>query len=199
VATLTAALGDGSTLIRAVPVGARHWQIESIPSLAQATRDDPAYDARRALEVARIVAARAGVTDEAGWTQPFAWPARGRISGVYGSQRILGGVPRAPHYGLDIAGRAGTPVTAPADGIVRLADGPLLLEGNLVMLDHGHGVVSAFLHLSRIDVAAGQRVRRGDTLGAIGQTGRATGPHLHWALTWNAVRIDPQLLVPATR
>ena len=197
VATLTATLGDGSTLLRVVEIGARRWQVESIPSLAQPTQPDPAYDARRAVEVARIAAARAGVTDETGWTQPFGWPARGRISGVYGSQRILGGVPKSPHFGLDIAAKVGTPVVAPADGVVRFADGPLTLEGNLVLLDHGHGLTSAFLHLSKIDVAVGQHVRRGEPLGTIGQTGRATGPHLHWAMTWNTVRVDPQLLVAA--
>lgn len=192
--TLAASLADGSTAVRAVTVQLRQWRIESIPSLAQSTVDDPVYDARRAIEVARIAAARAGVSDETGWTQAFAWPAHGRVSGVYGSQRILGGVPKSPHYGVDIAAPAGVPVLAPADGVVRFADGPLLLEGNLVMLDHGHGLVSAFLHLSRFDVHAGDHVHRGDRLGLVGKTGRATGPHLHWAMNWGNVRIDPQLL-----
>ncbi len=192
--TLAATLADGSTAARAIVVKPRQWRIESIPSLAQSTVDDPVYDARRAIEVARIAAARAGVSDETGWTQAFAWPAHGRVSGVYGSQRILGGVPKSPHYGVDVAAKAGTPVLAPADGVVRFADGPLLLEGNLVMLDHGHGLVSAFLHLSRLDVHEGDHVRRGDRLGLVGKTGRATGPHLHWAMNWGSVRVDPQLL-----
>ncbi len=157
---------------------------------------DPVYDARRAVELAEIAQARAGESDESGWTQAFEWPAHGRISGVYGSQRILGGVPKAPHLGLDIAAMAGAPVTAPADGTVRLAHGPFLLEGNLVMLDHGHGLVSAFLHLSRIDVREGQHVARGEAIGRVGMTGRATGPHLHWALSWKSERLDPGLLVP---
>ena len=192
--TLTATLADGSIAVRSITVQPRQWQIESIPSLAQSTVDDPVYDARRAVEVARIAAARAGVSDETGWMQAFAWPAHGRISGVYGSQRILGGVPKSPHYGVDIAAKAGSPVLAPADGIVRFADGPLSLEGNLVMLDHGHGLVSAFLHLSRLDVHEGDRVHRGDQLGLVGKTGRATGPHLHWAINWGNVRVDPQRL-----
>ncbi len=105
-------------------------------------------------------------------------------------------MPKAPHLGLDIAPGAGARVTAPASGVVRLAHGPFLLEGNLIMLDHGHGLVSAFLHLSRIDVREGQHVARGDPLGLVGMTGRATGPHLHWALSWHAARLDPALLVP---
>lgn len=191
---LTAAFADGSTAVRTITVKPRPWQIESIPSLVQSTADDPVYDARRAIEVARIAAARAGVSDEIGWLQAFGWPAHGRISGVYGSQRILGGVPKSPHYGVDIAAKAGSPVLAPADGVVRFADGPLLLEGNLVMLDHGHGLGSALLHLSRLDVHAGDRVHRGDKLGLVGKTGRATGPHLHWAMNWGNVRVDPQLI-----
>jgi len=198
VATLTAELPDGSRELRLVQVTPRNWQIESIPSLVQPTKDDPEYDARRAVEVARIAAARAGVSDETGWAQAFGWPAHGRISGVYGSQRILGGVPKSPHFGVDVAAKAGTPVLAPAEGVVRFAEGPLTLEGNLVLLDHGHGLVSAFLHLSRIDVKVGQRVNRGDVIGAVGKTGRATGPHLHWAMNWGSVRVDPQLLVTGT-
>ncbi len=196
--TLTASFSDGSTAVRSITVRPRHWQIESIPSLVQSAVDDPVYDARRAVEVARIAAARAGVSDETGWTQAFAWPAHGRVSGVYGSQRILGGVPKSPHFGVDIAAKAGSPVLAPAVGVIRFADGPLLLEGNLVMLDHGHGLVSAFLHLSRLDVHPGDHVRRGDQLGLVGKTGRATGPHLHWAMTWANVRVDPQLLAAGT-
>lgn len=200
VATLVARFADGSIDRRTVPVAPRHYDIESIPSLKQPPPNappDPVYDARRAVELAEIRDARAGDSDERGWDQGFAWPAHGRISGVYGSQRILGGVPKAPHLGLDVAAPAGATVTAPADGMVRLAHGPFLLEGNLIMLDHGHGLVSAFLHLSRIDVREGQHVARGDRLGLVGMTGRATGPHLHWALSWHAARLDPALFVPA--
>ena len=198
-AVFVARLADGHEERRTVPIMPRHYDIESIPSLKQPPPDappDPEYDARRRVELAEIAAARAGESDETGWTQAFRWPAHGRISGVYGSQRILGGVPKAPHLGLDIAAPPGSPVTAPADGVVRLAHGPFLLEGNLVMLDHGHGLVSAFLHLSRIDVTEGQAVKRGDELGLVGMTGRATGPHLHWALSWGRERLDPGLLVP---
>lgn len=198
-ATIVAHFADGSSDLRTVPVAKRQWQIESIPSLKQPPPDappDPVYDARRKVDLAEIAAARVGDSDESGWDQAFAWPAHGRISGVYGSQRILGGVPKSPHLGLDVAAPPGTPVLAPADGTVRLAHGPFLLEGNLVMLDHGHGLVSAFLHLSRIDVREGQHVARGTPLGRVGMTGRATGPHLHWALSWRETKLDPGLFVP---
>ncbi len=198
--TIVAHFADGPSDARAVPVAKRAWKIESIPSLRQPPPDappDPVYDARRKVELAEIAAARAGDSDEGGWDQAFAWPAHGRVSGVYGSQRVLGGVPKSPHLGLDIAAPAGTPVRAPADGTVRLAHGPFLLEGNLVMLDHGHGLVSSFLHLSRIDVREGQHVARGAVVGRVGMTGRATGPHLHWALSWRDARLDPALFVPA--
>ena len=197
VAKVVATLADGRTVERAIEVAQRQWQIESIPSLNRAPSAPSAeYEAIRAPELATIAAARIGETTETGWVQAFIWPATGRVSGVYGSQRILGGKPASPHYGVDVAAPAGTPVVAPADGIVRLAQGPFSLEGNLVMLDHGHGLTSAFLHLSRIDVVPGAHVVRGQTIGAIGMTGRATGPHLHWALTWDDVRIDAATLVP---
>lgn len=198
-ATLVARFADGGSDRRVVAVEPRRYAIESIPALRQPAPDappDPVYDARRAVELAEIRDARAGDSDNTGWAQAFAWPAHGRVSGVYGSQRILGGVPKSPHLGLDIAAHAGEPVTAPADGTVRLAHGPFLLEGNLIMLDHGHGLVSAFLHLSRIEVTEGQHVSRGERLGRVGMTGRATGPHLHWALSWRSARLDPGLLVP---
>ncbi len=147
---------------------------------------------------AQIAAARAQVTDAQGWRQSFRWPATGRISGLFGAQRIYRGEPGAYHSGTDIARPTGTPVAAPADGVVILAaDKPFTLEGNLLMIDHGNGLNSAFLHLSRIDVKVGDHVRQGQILGAIGATGRATGPHLHWSLRWCDARLDPMLVAGA--
>lgn len=196
-ATLIGRTADGRLLRQQLAITQRSWQIESIPSLVQSTKPDPEYERLRQSELARIAAARAMKTDAEGWRQAFAWPATGRISGIYGSQRILGGVPRAPHYGVDIARPAGTPVAAPADGVVVLAGPPKFsLEGNLLIIDYGMGLNSAFLHLSRVDVKVGDHVRQGQIVGAIGMTGRATGPHLHWAMNLGDVRIDPALLVP---
>ena len=126
----------------------------------------------------------------------FDWPALGRISGIYGSQRILNGRPRQPHYGIDIAAPTGTPVYAPASGVVTLVK-DLYFSGWTVVIAHGLGVNSSFLHLDRVDVETGMMVERGGLIGTIGATGRATGPHLDWRIDWQGRRIDPGLLVGA--
>ena len=126
----------------------------------------------------------------------FDWPALGRISGIYGSQRILNGQPRQPHYGIDIAAPTGTPVYAPASGVVTLVK-DLYFSGWTVVIAHGLGVNSSFLHLDRVDVETGMMVERGGLIGTIGATGRATGPHLDWRIDWQGRRIDPGLLVGA--
>jgi murein DD-endopeptidase MepM/ murein hydrolase activator NlpD len=196
-ATIEAQTADGRLVRQIVAVTPRVWQVESIPGLNGTARPDPEYEKIREAELARIKAARAVRSATDGWEQHFEWPVTGRISGVFGSQRILGGVPHSPHYGVDIARPAGTPIAAPADGVVVLAGPPKFsLEGNLVIIDHGMGVNTAYLHLSRVDVKVGDRVRRGQVIGAVGMTGRATGPHLHWAMNWGDVRLDPALVVP---
>ena len=124
------------------------------------------------------------------------WPAAGRISGVYGSQRILNGKPKQPHYGVDIAAPIGTPVVAPADGVVALAHPDLYYTGGTIILDHGHGLTSALLHLDRVEVAAGDRVRKGQRIATLGKSGRATGPHLDWRINLFNARLDPSFLVP---
>lgn len=199
---IEARMQDGRLLRLPITVAPRHWDISSLPTLYKGTIPSPAYEKIRAAERAQIDAARAVNADSDGWRQQFHWPATGRISTLFGSQRIYAhGVAGAPHGGLDIARRAGgpsiegTPAQSPADGVIVLAtDHPFSLEGNLVMIDHGFGLVSALMHLQRIEVAVGQHVARGQTIGLIGRTGRATGPHLHWGMTWNDVRIDPILL-----
>jgi len=191
-AILSATLADGSIRTMPLTIRPRAWQIESLPTLPRGTTPTPEFLARRAIELAQINAARAIDSRSEGWRQHFIWPARGRISGVFGSQRIYAGEPGAYHAGVDVAQPTGTPVVAPADGVVILAAAsPFTLEGNLLMIDHGMGLNSAFLHLSRIDVVVGQAVRQGQLIGAIGMTGRATGPHLHWAIKWRDARIDP--------
>ena len=187
--------GDGRSVRRELTIAPRAWDIQSLPTLPRGTAPTADFLRRRPIELARIGAARRVHVDSDGWRQRFAWPVIGRISGLFGSQRIYAGEPGAPHSGVDVARPAGTPVAAPADGVVVLAaEAPFTLEGNLLMIDHGMGLNSAFLHLSRIDVKEGQRVTRGQIVGAIGATGRATGPHLHWGMKWQEERIDPQLL-----
>ena len=126
----------------------------------------------------------------------FEWPTTGRISGVYGSQRIYNGTPKNPHYGVDVAVPTGTPVHAPTAGVVTLAEPDLFYSGGTIILDHGYGLSSSFLHLSKVHVEVGQEIRTGDLIGEVGATGRATGPHLDWRMSWRRERVDPQLLVP---
>ncbi len=194
-AVVEAAMDDGSRLIARIAVGQRNYEVQSIPGLPGKSAPDPEYERLRAGELARIATARTQRNTSDGWQQRWIWPVIGRISGVYGSQRVLGGVPHSPHNGVDIAAPSGTPIVAPADGVVVLAGPPQFsLEGNLVIIDHGMGVNSAYLHLSRVDVRPGDRVRRGQCIGAVGTTGRSTGPHLHWGLNWLDQRLDPALL-----
>jgi hypothetical protein len=194
-ADLVADVAGGESGWQRIAVAPRSWRIERV-SISQRPPavPDEAYRLRREGELARIRAARAERSDAAGWRQRFVWPSVGRISGLFGSQRVFRGVPAAYHSGVDVAGGAGAPVVSPADGVVVLAGPPMFsLEGNLVIVDHGMGLNSAFLHLSRSDVHVGQRLRQGERIGAIGATGRATGPHLHWSLMWSGARLDPQL------
>ncbi len=188
---------DRTGVATTIEIAPRTWRIQSLPTLPKGTPPTPEFRARRAAEIERIQAARRIRSSAQGWQQRFVWPVVGPISGVFGSQRIYAGEPGDWHNGLDIAAPTGSPIVAPADGVVTLAArAPFTLEGHLLMIDHGLGLNSAFLHLSRIDVAEGERVVRGQSIGTVGATGRATGPHLHWSVMWQTVRIDPQMLVP---
>ncbi|MGE0830033.1 MAG: M23 family metallopeptidase, partial [Hyphomonadaceae bacterium] len=126
-----------------------------------------------------------------GWLDIFILPVEGRISGSWGNQRVLNGEPRSPHYGVDIAMPEGTPIRAPAGGIVSLAEPDLYLEGGLVLIDHGQGLISMYLHMSRLDVREGDQVAQGQVIGAVGARGRATGAHLCWRMKWRDRNLDP--------
>ena len=197
---LSARLADGRLVARPVTVAPRAWQIERIPiGPRPGTPPSEAYERLRSGELAQINAARSIDHPVDGWRQKFIWPVYGRLSGRFGSQRIYNGVPGSYHSGLDIAtGASGTPFVAPADGIVTLAAAsPFSLEGKLLMIDHGMGLNSAFLHCSSHAVKVGDVVRQGQYIASIGKTGRATGPHLHWSIKWRSFRLDPLLFVPA--
>ncbi|MGH6785460.1 MAG: M23 family metallopeptidase [Novosphingobium sp.] len=199
-ATLTARLADGRSAAKSLTIGPRAWKIEHIPlGPKPGTPPNEAYRIRREREVAQIAAARSVDHPSEGWRQAFVWPVTGRISGRFGSQRIYNGVPGSYHSGLDIAtGASGTPFVAPADGVVILAaQSPFSLEGRLLMIDHGMGLNSAFLHSSSLAVKVGDSVKQGQLLGRIGMTGRATGPHLHWSIKWREARLDPLLFLGA--
>ncbi|MDG2495488.1 MAG: M23 family metallopeptidase [Alphaproteobacteria bacterium] len=152
--------------------------------------------------MARIIAqgklkrqARAGLRREADFSQSFRWPVKGRISGVYGSQRFYNGEPRRPHFGIDIAAPRGTQVVAPAPGKVTLAEPDMYFEGGLIFIDHGLKVISAYMHLDSLNVKVGDQVAAGDVIATVGSTGRSTGPHLDWRMFWGGARIDPALVV----
>jgi len=192
-ATLVARLAD-RTVTRTLAIAPRAWDIEHVDVAQRPTLPSEEFQRIRAAELQRIAAARAKDTGAQGWRQPFVWPARGRISGKFGAQRIYRGTPGSYHSGIDIAGGNGAPFVAPADGVVILAaETPFTLEGKLLMIDHGGGLNSAFLHGSELLVREGDVVRQGQVLGRIGMTGRATGPHLHWSLKWREARLDPLL------
>jgi len=142
---------------------------------------------------------KARVLDRAAtdFRQGFIWPVTGRLSGTYGSQRVLNGKPRRPHMGVDIARPTGTTVVAPADGLVVFAETDLFFSGGTLIIDHGMRMNTSYLHLNRLLVKEGDRVEQGQPIAEVGSTGRATGPHLHWGANVREVRIDPQLLVPA--
>ena len=194
-ANLVATLDNGQTVRKFINIAPRNWKIEHVAINRRATTRSAAFMARRGPELAQIGAARAVHSGSKGWRESFIWPVKGRISGMFGSQRIYNGDPGSYHSGIDIAAPTGTYYVAPADGVVTLAaSSPFTLEGNLLMIDHGMGLNSAFLHSSEILVKEGQHVKRGEPIGRIGSTGSATGPHLHWSMKWNNARIDPILL-----
>jgi murein DD-endopeptidase MepM/ murein hydrolase activator NlpD len=186
---------DGRRETARIAVTPRDWPIERVDGVPPKTvNPPPELAARIQREQAEVVAARNRDDDREDFLAGFAWPVKGRISGRFGNQRIYNGEPKSPHSGMDIAVPQGTPVQAPADGVVSFAKPGLYLTGGTVLLDHGYGLSSNFLHLSRLDVKVGQHVRQGEVIGAAGMTGRATGPHLHWGFNWFGVRLDPLLL-----
>ncbi len=194
---------NGTAQKRSIAVRSGIWRIERVntPYRGSATSDAD-YQKRRAAELSQIKAARSLISDSQGWRQQFMWPIDyqvkgGRISGLFGSQRIYQGKPGSYHSGIDIAMPTGTPFVAPADGVVVLAaKTPFTLEGYLLMIDHGMGLNSAFLHCSALLVSAGDRVKQGQVIGKVGTTGRSSGPHLHWGMRWQEARVDPHLMVP---
>jgi murein DD-endopeptidase MepM/ murein hydrolase activator NlpD len=194
--TLRAEAPDGSVQTRTLEIEEREFRIERVDGLPPATvTPDPESLERIRNDAALVRKARSLRDERTDFAAGFGWPAEGRISGVYGSQRILNGEPRNPHWGLDIAAPTGTPVLAPAAGVITLAHPDLYYSGGTVILDHGHGLSSTFLHLSRIHVAVGDRLEAAELIGEIGATGRATGPHLDWRMNWLDKRVDPQTLL----
>jgi murein DD-endopeptidase MepM/ murein hydrolase activator NlpD len=195
--TLIVRFADGAERKRVLKVQKRDYDIQRIDGLPPRMVTPPkAVLARIKRENGLIRKARMKDRPEVFFESGWIWPAKGRISGVYGSQRILNGKPRRPHFGVDVAAPVGAPVIAPADGVVVLAHPDMYYTGGTIILDHGHGLTSAFLHMNTLSVKKGQKIRQGERLGDVGKTGRATGPHLDWRINWFDRRLDPALLAP---
>ena len=182
-------------------VARREYQIQKVEGVPQKTVTPPPEELARIRREATLVAnartpklARPDLLNSV--LAGFVWPVEGPISGVYGSQRFYNGEPRRPHFGVDVAVPTGTIVRAPAAGRVTLAEPDLYFSGGTVILDHGYRLSSSFLHMSEVSVQVGDELQAGDIIGAVGATGRATGPHLDWRMNWREERIDPQLLAP---
>ncbi len=188
-------LPSGVSGSRQLAVAAKTFPSQSITGVPQHTvTPSTAALARIRAESTELRRARSPDSAADDFFQGFVWPLIGPITGVYGSRRVYNGVPGRPHYGVDIAAPIGTPVHAPAAGIVRLAHPDMYYSGGTVILDHGHGVTSSFLHLSKILVQRGQHLRRGELLAEVGAGGRATGAHLDWRINWFGKRLDPARL-----
>ncbi len=189
---------NGRSAMRTLDIAPGQFSQSRIDGLPPATiePDDPALLARIQREVALKAEGFASRTDADHFSGGFIWPLESfRVTSRWGSQRILNGTPARPHHGIDLAAPQGTPIRAPADGRVTLAQPALHFEGGLVLIDHGQGLITAYLHQSRLDVRAGQDVMRGDPIGRVGMTGRATGPHLCWRMKWRDRNLDPSLMV----
>ncbi|MCW8092225.1 M23 family metallopeptidase [Alteromonas sp. ASW11-130] len=186
----------GESHERSLQLTLREYDIQRIDGLEPKMVTPPKEVTERIQnDRAKVSRARAEERDYDAVFTRFIWPADGPITGVYGSQRILNGEPKWPHYGVDVGSPEGSPVVAPAQGYVVLAD-DLYYSGNTIILDHGMGVFSTFLHLHTMDVKVGDLIEQGNQIGTIGSTGRSTGPHLDWRINLGQMRLDPALLVP---
>ncbi len=186
---------DGKVTLKKIYLPLRKYRVQRINNTKRQfskTADSLQQRIKREREIIKKSRAKIGKTDSAFYKSGFMRPIKGgRISSVFGSQRILNGVPKNMHNGLDIAVPRGTPIYAMADGIVRLAGENFYYTGNNILLDHGQGINSFYFHLSKLLVKEGQRIKKGEIIGRVGTTGRSTGPHLHWGVQWYSKRVDP--------
>jgi murein DD-endopeptidase MepM/ murein hydrolase activator NlpD len=186
---------DDKVILKKIILPERKYKVQKINKMKKELVTAPKSQNERIVEERKIVREarnKIGEVNEALYAAGIMRPAKGgRISSVFGSQRVLNGTPKSPHNGLDIAAPTGTPVYAMTDGVVLLADDNFYYAGNFILLDHGHGLNSSYLHLNKKFVAEGDTVKKGQKIGEIGTTGRSTGPHLHWSVQWYGKRVDP--------
>ncbi len=188
---------DGRISEYVFSIETRHYDVSRIDGLPPSQVDSYSEKALRQIKDSsnrkrRGDASRARLS---AYRERFIWPINGRKTSSFGAQRILNGIEKRPHYGVDLAAPTGTPIVAPADGVITLADSDLYFEGAMIVIDHGQGFLSKYLHVSRIDVEVGQSVHRGERIGAVGSRGRSTGPHLCWRLKWRDRNLDPELWI----
>jgi len=189
---------DNQTFNKTIDVTTREFPTEVINGLPDSkVNPKPEVYEQIKNDNVKVAKARSFYDKREDFLQQFIWPSHGRVSGVYGSRRILNGEPKRPHYGMDIANKTGTDVISPASGIVRMAETGMYYTGGTIIIDHGYGLTTTFMHLSQVNVEAGSRIEQGEKIGEIGMTGRATGPHLDWRLNLGKTRLDPQLIIPA--
>ncbi|WP_431688315.1 M23 family metallopeptidase [Hahella sp. NBU794] len=194
--SLKVRLADGQEWTQPVTISARDYDIQYIEGIPKKMMEPDPNDLKRIREEnAQVARARGRDSRLNYFLQGFICPAKGPITGVYGSQRYFNGEPRRPHYGLDIAAPRGASVIAPASGEVTLTHPDMFFSGGTLVIDHGYGVSSTFIHLDKILVKVGDKVEQGQEIAKVGSTGRATGPHLDWRINWFQTRLDPALLL----
>lgn len=195
-ALLTVTAPDGRSVSRSLQVAPKSWRVTSVSGLPGRTVNPPP-EARARIERESALKQRAFASEDplgTGFAEVFDWPlAAIRVTSPWGAQRQLNGTLQRPHYGIDLGAATGTAIRAPAPGLVIIAEADLYFEGGMVAVDHGQGLITTYLHMSRVDVRAGQRLVRGEQLGAVGARGRATGPHLCWRMRWRGRQCDPSL------
>jgi murein DD-endopeptidase MepM/ murein hydrolase activator NlpD len=190
---------NGKSHSQPIAITKREYKIDKINGVAKKYVSPPKeVSARISREAVAVRKAREVDSDLLYFLDPVLKPAEGRISGVYGSQRYFNGEPRRPHFGLDIANKTGSPVYAPISGTVVFAEPDLYYSGGTLIIDHGHGITSTYIHLSKLDVKVGDKIEQGNKVAEIGATGRVTGPHLDWRFNWKGERLDPALLMQDT-
>ncbi|WP_417665200.1 M23 family metallopeptidase [Pseudidiomarina sp.] len=187
----------GRKFKKTIQIKPRQYKIDRVDGVPQQTvTPDPEQQQRAKREAAQVWTARNNaLSDRTDFLAQVKMPAQGRISGVYGSQRIFNGTPRNPHFGLDIAAPTGSPVLAPWSGKVILAENDLFYSGGTLIIDHGYGVTSTYIHLHKLHATVGEEVTQGQKIAEIGATGRVTGPHLDWRINWRHERLDPALVI----
>ncbi len=191
---------DGLTQIMPLNISAKEYKIDRVNGISKKImKPDPKAVERSRKDSKQVKAARAQFSEQGAFSQDFIWPLTGRISGVYGSQRVYNGKPGNPHYGVDVAAKTGTVVVAPADGVISLSVPDMFYSGGTIILDHGYGVSSSFLHLSKLYVKEGESIKQGQPIAEVGATGRVTGPHLDWRVNWYQMRLDPVTIVPSMK